>query len=87
VVVWFFAPLLLVSSGRTKQVGLLVLPIAVLGTLIRQIPGLPLGEAIPSIVLLLAAFAWFLFASLQSRREAAHPAGLAFSPGAAAPLS
>jgi predicted ferric reductase len=86
VVVWLLAPLLLASSGRTKQVGLIVVPFVIVVTLVKQIPGLALAEAIPAIVLLLMAFAWFLFASMQSRREPASTADLAFTPPAAAPV-
>jgi hypothetical protein len=86
VVVWFLAPLLLATSGRTKQVGLLVVPIVIVVTVVKQVPGVAIAEAVPAVVLLLAAFAWFLFASMQSRRETVHPADLAFSPAAAAPI-
>jgi len=55
-------------------------------TLIKQIPGLAIAEAVPAVALLLAAFAWFLFASMQSRREIAYPADLAIAPIAAAPV-
>jgi hypothetical protein len=86
VVVWFLAPLLLASRGRTKQVGLLVVPTVIVVTLIKQLPGVVIGEAIPAVVLLLAAFAWFLLASLQSRRESTYPVDPALTPAAAAPL-
>jgi len=86
VVVWFLGPLLLASRGRTRRVGLLVLPIVIVLTLIKQIPGVAIGDAVPAIVLLLVAFAWFLFASVQSRRESSYPADPAFTAAAAAPL-
>lgn len=69
VVAWFLAPLLLASSGRTKQLGLLVVPFVIVVTLVKQLPGESLVEAIPAVVLLLMAFAWFLLASMQGRRE------------------
>jgi hypothetical protein len=64
-IVWFFAPLLLVSRGRTRLVGIFILPIVVVLTVIRSVPGVALGAAIPAIVLLLIAYVWFLFASAQ----------------------
>ena len=87
VVMWFVGPLSLTSSGRTKQVGLLTLPIVIVVTLVKQIPGVAVAEAVPAVVLFMIAFAWFLFASLQGRREIVYPADLTFSPAAAAPIT
>jgi hypothetical protein len=87
VVVWFFAPLFLMSRGRTKQLGLLALPLVMVVVLVRQLPGVTIGAAIPGVVPVLLAFVWFLFASMQSRREPAYVTHLAFSPAGAAPVS
>jgi hypothetical protein len=77
---------MLLLACAAFQFDLLVLPIVIVVTLIKQIPGVAIGDAVQAIALLLVAFAWFLFASLQSRRESSYPADPAFTSAAAAPL-
>jgi hypothetical protein len=66
IVLWFLAPLALVSRGRTRLLGMFILPSVIALALLRSLPGAPLGGGVPAILLLLIAYTWFLFASAQS---------------------
>jgi hypothetical protein len=66
IMLWFLAPLGLASRGRTRRLGVLILPSVIALALLRSLPGLPLGGGVPAILLLLIAYTWILFASAQS---------------------
>jgi hypothetical protein len=69
VMAWFLAPLLLVSRGKPRTIGLFVLPIILVLSLLRSLPGSAVGAVIPAILLLVVAYAWYLLVSAQSRHE------------------
>ena len=70
VAAWFVAPLVLVTRGTLRLVGWCVLPLVLAFDALRLIPGVSILPEVPTILVWIVPFAWFLAASAQRPERA-----------------